>query len=183
MKRLALSTLSVVILGGCSNSDRAATPEGASTDQAHAITTYAPSAEQRSEVVAKVQELFDALETGDAELLRAVIDPSVVMHFTETRDGETTFGTSTVDGLAERISADGPPLIERMWDPIVATNGSFAMLWAPYDFYSGATFSHCGVDAVNLMNIDDGWRIVALSWTRLQPPACDLHPEGPPPAG
>jgi hypothetical protein len=183
MKQLSLSILCVVVLTGCTSSDKAAPLHDASTAQEHAIETYAPSAERRSDVVAKVQQLFDALGTGDVELLRAIVDPTVVMHFTEARDGVTTFGNSTVDGLADRISADDPPLIERMWDPIVATNGSLAMLWAPYDFYTGATFSHCGVDAVNLMKTDDGWRIVGLSWTRLQPPECDLHPEGPPAAG
>ena len=59
-------------------------------------------------------------------------------------------------------------------------NGSLATIWTPYDFYVGETFSHCGVDAANLMSGPDGWRIVALSWTRLQPPECDLHPDGPP---
>ena len=133
--------------------------------------------------MAALQTLFDALEAGDADLLRSVVDESVVMHFSETRDGETTSGSATLDGLAARITGSEVRLIERMWDPIVAMNGSFAMLWTPYDFYVGPTFSHCGVDAVNLMKTDGGWGIVALSWTRLQPPECDLHPEGPPAAG
>jgi len=124
--------------------------------------------------------LFDALETGDEALLRSIMDPSVVMHSSETRDGQTTFGSATLDGLASRITSSEVPLIERMWDPIVVVNGPLATIWTPYDFYSGETFSHCGVDAANVMHTAEGWRIVALSWTRLQPPACDLHPEGPP---
>jgi hypothetical protein len=148
-----------------------------STDE---LAAYRPSAQQAVEVEATLQSLFDALETGDADLLRSVTDPSLVMHFSETRDGETTFGSSTLDGLATRITASETPLIERMWDPVIVVNGSLATIWTPYDFYSGETFSHCGVDAANLMSGPDGWRIVALSWTRLQPPECDLHPDGPP---
>ena len=144
------------------------------------LAPYIPTAEQKTEVAATLQLLFDALETGDEALLRSVTDPSVVMHFTESRDGVTTFGSSTLDGLAERISSSAEPLIERFWDPIVVVNGSLATIWTPYDFYVGETFSHCGVDAANMMAGPEGWRIVALSWTRFQPPACELHPEGPP---
>ncbi|MDG2283306.1 MAG: hypothetical protein P8L45_09305 [Longimicrobiales bacterium] len=144
------------------------------------LAAYRPSAQQAAEVEATLQSLFDALETGDEDLLRSVTDPSLVMHFSETRDGETSFGSSTLDGLASRITSSETPLIERMWDPVVMVNGSLATIWTPYDFYVGETFSHCGVDAANLMSGPDGWRIVALSWTRLQPPECDLHPDGPP---
>ena len=49
-----------------------------------------------------------------------------------------------------------------------------------YDFYVGPDFSHCGVDVATMMQTEAGWKIVALSWTRLQPPACALHPDGPP---
>ena len=149
----------------------------ASSDE---LAPYIPTDEQKTEVTATLQLLFDALETGDEALLRSVTDPSVVMHFTETRDGITTFGSSTLDGLAERISSSEEPLIERFWDPIVVVNGSLATIWTPYDFYVGENFSHCGVDAANMMAGEEGWRIVALSWTRFQPPACELHPEGPP---
>ena len=144
------------------------------------LAAYRPNAEQEAEAIATLQALFDALETGDEELLRSVTDPSVVMHFSETRHGTTTFGSASLDGLAERITSSEVPLIERMWDPVVLVNGPLATIWTPYDFYAGETFSHCGVDAANLLAGPEGWRIVALSWTRLQPPACDLHPDGPP---
>jgi hypothetical protein len=67
-----------------------------------------------------------------------------------------------------------------MWEPVVVTNGPMATIWTPYDFYVGSDFSHCGVDVATMMQTDEGWTIVALSWTRLQPPSCDLHPDGPP---
>jgi hypothetical protein len=112
--------------------------------------------------------------------MRSVMDPSVVMHFSETRDGTTTFGSATVDALADRLVSSDVALIERMWDPVVVVNGPLATVWTPYDFYAGSEFSHCGVDVATVMDTADGWKIVALSWTRLQPPACELNPDGPP---
>lgn len=177
------STVSLVLLlavVACSGESSPATSDQAMTPAQDELAAYRPTAQQATEAIATLQALFDALETGDEELLRSVTDPSLVMHFSETRDGTTTFGSATLDGLADRITSSEVPLIERMWDPVVVVNGPLATIWTPYDFYAGETFSHCGVDAANLLAGPDGWRIVALSWTRLQPPECDLHPDGPP---
>jgi hypothetical protein len=168
------------LLVGCSGGEPPAQPSDDTPGREDPIEAYRPSAAEEADVLAAVQALFDALGSGDEELLRSVVDPSVVMHFSETRDGVTTFGSATLDGLATRITSSEVPLIERMWSPVVVVNGALATVWTPYDFYSGTNFSHCGVDAANLMRTDGGWRIVALSWTRMQPPACDTHPDGPP---
>lgn len=172
--------IGALLLAGCSGGDTADEPADAPIRSQAAAAPFAPSAAVEAEVVGVVQELFDALETGDDALLREVVDPSVVMHWAEHRDGTTTFGSSDVEGLATRITGGGPPLIERMWEPSVRVHGALATVWTEYDFYAGADFSHCGVDAVNLLRGQDGWRIVALSWTRAQPPECVLHPDGPP---
>lgn len=141
----------------------------------------APSADIEAEVLSTLQTLFDALATGDGVMLRSVVDSDLVMRFSETTtEGETSFGSSTVDGLVARIEGGSEPLVERMWEPVVRVSGSMATIWTPYDFYVGSTFSHCGVDAATLMNTEDGWKIVGLTWTRLQPPECSLHPAGPP---
>ena len=173
---LALITLSV--LAGCTGPD-GATPSpsaagGSASDQE-------PSASERAATLAVLQTFFDALKTGDADLLKRVVHPEIVMRSTATNAaGETSFASSTPDDLAARLGAGGPPLIERMFDPVVRVSGAMATIWTPYDFYVGADFSHCGVDAATLMNSEDGWQIVSLTWTRLQPPVCARHPEGPP---
>ncbi|NNM31472.1 MAG: hypothetical protein HKO53_00315, partial [Gemmatimonadetes bacterium] len=51
------------------------------------LAAYRPDDPSEAAVVATVQRLFDALESGDEILLRRVVDASVVMHFSETRDG------------------------------------------------------------------------------------------------
>jgi hypothetical protein len=176
MLNVLLTALLVAACGGDTStpatSDAPAAPDP--------LAEWRPSPAEEAAAVEVVQRLFDALETGDEALLREVMDPSVVMHFTETRDGETTFGNASVDGLATRITSSEAPLIERMWDPTVLVNGALATVWTPYDFYVGAEFSHCGIDVATILNDSGQRRIVALSWTRLQPPACDLHPDGPP---
>lgn len=178
MRRAATAILALFILSACAEADAGTDGSGLDTSDPSA---YAPTDAERAEIVAALQSVFDALGSGDADLLRAVMEPGVVMHFSErSGEGETSLGSSTMEGLATRIASSDTPLIERMWDPVVSVNGSLATIWTPYDFYSGDQFSHCGVDAATLMNGDDGWKIVALSWTRHQPPTCALHPDGPP---
>ena len=178
MRRHWVAAVSLVVLVACTETE---------TDSAQGVADTTPrfafeaTATERADIVSALQTLFDALETGDAELLRDVMDPDIVMHSSGTNAaGETSVSSSTLERLAARIEASEVPLIERMWDPLVSVNGSMAMIWAPYDFYSGAEFSHCGVDTATLMNTEEGWKMISLAWTRLQPPACALHPDGPP---
>ena len=180
MKRQVIVLVALLAVPACSGAESPSTSQTAAAETVDPLAAYQPSRAQKSEIVGTLQRLFDALETGDETLFRSTMDPSVVMHSSETRDGQTTFGSATVDGLADRITSSEVPLIERMWDPVVVVNGPLATIWTPYDFYSGEVFSHCGVDSANMLQTEAGWKIVALSWTRLQPPACDLHPEGPP---
>ncbi|MEX2468098.1 MAG: nuclear transport factor 2 family protein [Gemmatimonadota bacterium] len=141
---------------------------------------YEPTGAERHAILEPLQTLFDALEAGDAELLRSVVRPGTTMVYAETRDGVTTQSTVTLDQLAERIESSTVPLIERMWSPVVMRRGPVATIWTPYDFYNGEEFSHCGIDAATLLREDGAWKIVGLSWTRDEPPRCDLHPDGPP---
>ena len=141
---------------------------------------FEPTEAQRADILQAVQTVFDALG-GRPELLEGVMSPQVVMHSIEVRaDGTVLQASSSLDELEARIASGTAVMTERMWDPEVRVSGAVATVWTPYDFYVGDTFSHCGIDAVTLMRSEVGWRIVSLDWIRQQPPACALHPDGPP---
>ena len=142
---------------------------------------HLPSDADRAAILSVVQSLFDALAERDGETLRALMHPDVVMRSVEVAgDGERSIATSTVDDLVARVEGSAEVLTERMFDPEVRISGDLAMVWTPYDFYVGDTLSHCGADAFVLVREDDTWRVTGLSWTRRQPPECELHPDGPP---
>lgn len=94
--------------------------------------------------------------------------------------GVDTSRRTTRDDFAARIADQTRPMIERMWDPEVRIDGPVATLWAPYDFYNGLEFSHCGTDSFQLAKTPEGWKIVMVSYTAQMPPVCNMHPEGPP---
>ncbi len=153
----------------------------ASVAQAMASADHMPSDADRAAILATVQSLFDALGERDTELLTAILHPDILMRSVErSAAGERSASTSTLEGMVARLEADGPRMTERMWDPEVRISGDLATVWTPYDFYVGEDLSHCGADAFILMREGGGWQITSLSWTRLQPPECELHPDGPP---
>lgn len=189
----AVSVLATFALAACGSSgdERADGPEagttmsaadgGAPEAQAMASADHMPSGADRAAILGTVQSLFDALGERDTELLAAILHPDILMHSVElSAEGERSASTSTLAGMVARLEADGPRMTERMWDPEVRISGDLAMVWTPYDFYVGEDLSHCGADAVILMREGGDWQITSLSWTRLQPPECELHPDGPP---
>jgi len=192
MKRIPLpSLLTVVALASCTQAGdddavgTAPDPAGATAGATAALVSQdsdMPTDAEREAILAAVQGIFDALAAGDGEILREIMHPDVLMHSVERADdGTRSSSTSTRDQLIARLEGSEEVLIERMWDPEVRVSGDLAMVWTPYDFYVGDDLSHCGADALLLTrNEDESWTIIALSWTRLQPPECELHPDGPP---
>ncbi|MCY3677821.1 MAG: DUF4440 domain-containing protein [Gemmatimonadetes bacterium] len=185
------SLLTVLALASCTQAgddafaDAASDPADATagaTDAMDSQAPHMPTDAEREAILAAVQGIFDALAAGDGEILRGIIHPDVLMHSVErASDGTRSSSTSTRDQLIARLEGSEQVLIERMWDAEVRVSGDLAMVWTPYDFYVGEDLSHCGADALLLTrNEDESWTIIALSWTRLQPPVCELHPDGPP---
>ena len=194
-RALLLAALGVLSISVCtpSEDDRSSTPappESAAAEAAPSAVRHMPTDSEREAVLATVQAIFDALAEGDGATLRRVMHPQVLMHSVErSADGTRTVSTSTLEELIVRVEGSEAVLTERMFDPEVRISGDLAMVWTPYDFYVGDQLSHCGADALILAR-DAGteardaetgaWQIVSLSWTRLQPPECELHPDGPP---
>jgi hypothetical protein len=78
---------------------------------------------------------------------------------------------------AENFNSDSQ-LTERYWDEELLLSDVLAVFWAPYDFYIDGEFSHCGIDVLNLIKVDDEWKIGHAMWT-IQRPDCEASPLGP----
>ena len=138
-------------------------------------SVHAQANEERA-VIAAGQALFDAMEALDPEAFRDTMVPEGFLMAV----GFETMQRTTRDRFAARLADQTQPMFERMWDPLVRIDGPVATLWAPYDFYRGIEFSHCGTDAFQLAKTPDGWKVTLISYTVQMPPVCSRHPEGPP---
>lgn len=119
-----------------------------------------------AEVVATAQRLFDAMRTRDTAAIRGLFTPQGRLIGMAQQGGEVVYRDRGVGEFIASVAASQQPLIERMWDAEVRISPPLATLWAPYDFYLGERFSHCGFDAFQMARIDGAWRITLLSFTR-----------------
>jgi hypothetical protein len=118
------------------------------------------------QVVAVAEALFDAMRSKDVGTLRRLMLPEArLVAIDETREPRNVTWTDRAQ-FVERIAGMEVEILERMWSPKVAIDGSIATLWAPYDFHRAGTFSHCGVDALHMVRIGDAWKIAHITYNR-----------------
>jgi hypothetical protein len=56
--------------------------------------------------------------------------------------------------------------------------GPIAVVWGEYEFWINNAFSHCGVDAINLVKLEGGWKIANWMWT-VEEDGCSTGPDAP----
>lgn len=116
-------------------------------------------------VASTVFVLFDAMRDGDAETLRRILSPDLVMTVVDS-EGGVTVRPDAREGFVRSVASSQERLDERMWNPEVRIDGGMATLWAPYSFRRDGELTHCGFDAFQLARRDDRWVIVAIAYTR-----------------
>ena len=139
-----------------------------------------PAADVRREVLGAVQQFFDSMVSGDVEAAREVLDPEG--SFVSVRwddDGRRVVRRSSMGDYIEGLSNRPADWLERMWDAEVSIHGPIAVVWTRYDFHVDGAFSHCGVDAFELLHTDAGWRLTGGIYT-VERNGCDESPLGPP---
>jgi hypothetical protein len=117
--------------------------------------------------LAVVQDLFKGMRTKDTALMRTLFEPGARLTGIRTRqDGSTVLQVISADQFISFVARDArPDWTERAFDPKIEIEGTLAQIWAAYDFHFGQTFSHCGVDAVQLLKFNGKWLIVAIADT------------------
>ena len=125
----------------------------------------APVPDERDAVLAVVQRLWDGMRTRDTALVRSVFDSTALLTRVVTRDGVSRVQVLPISGFIEALGRSTETWNERMFSPEVRIDGALATVWTEYDFHLGTQFSHCGVDAFQLLKTSAGWKVVALSDT------------------
>jgi hypothetical protein len=136
-----------------------------------------PAAPERDAVLAIVQAFFDTLAAKDVAAARQILMPTGRFYAVGQQDGKPRIRAFTSDDYLKDLAAMKQNMRERMWNPEVRVRGSIASVWTPYDFWIDGKFSHCGVDAFDLVKTDEGWKIAGLSYTVER--TCEPSPLGP----
>ena len=121
------------------------------------------------EIRKTVDKLFEGMKSGDSAIVRSVF-MKVNSFSTISKNAKDSVIVKS-DGDAEGfIRAVGTPhkevWDERIYNVKITTDGPMAIVWAPYKFYRGETFSHCGVNVFTLIQTANGWKIKEITDTR-----------------
>jgi preprotein translocase subunit YajC len=131
------------------------------------LKTFAQQTDQDA-VKQTINNMFDAMRKGDSTMLRSTFHKNIVFEgISNKKDGTVALD---IDNPNDFIKTVGTPHKE-IYDEQITFNdikidGDMASVWAPYKFYLGKTFSHCGVDVFTLMRTPAGWKIIYVVDTR-----------------
>jgi Putative lumazine-binding len=115
-----------------------------------------------------VNTLFDAMRKGDSTLLRSVFAKDMILQsVSEDATAKVILTTEKADGFVKTIGTTHKMVYdERITFGTINIDGDLASVWAPYKFYVGDKFSHCGVDVFQLIKTSEGWKIIYIVDTR-----------------
>lgn len=120
------------------------------------------------EVMKPIEAMFKGMATGDSALIRKQFEKEITMATVfKNKEGNVTLRREqSLDGFLKAVAGDHEPFNEPIWNVDIRIDGDLALVSCDYAFYLGKSFSHCGVDAWQLIKHDDGWKIFHLVDTR-----------------
>lgn len=115
-----------------------------------------------------INALFDAMRKGDTTSMRAVFSRDMILQSISTnKDGKAMLSTDKADDFLRAVGTPHASIYdERITFGDIKIDGDLASVWAPYKFYLGDKFSHCGVDVFQLMKTVEGWKVIYIVDTR-----------------
>jgi len=127
-------------------------------------------------VRAAVASLFTAMRQADAQTLTSLFHDSARLGtVTQDASGHTSHRSSPIAGFIAYVGQLSPGVAdERARVERVLIDGSLALAWTPYQFYAQGSFSHCGVNLIQLVRSSAQWRILAITDTRRKTPCPDI---------
>jgi hypothetical protein len=121
---------------------------------------------EREAVMKTVQAFFDTMTAHDVEGARQILQPQGRFHAMTMKDGKPDVRAfSNEEYFADLQAGSKRKMQERIWNPEIRINGLIANVIAPYDFWIDGKFSHCGIDAFDLIKTEEGWKIAGGVYT------------------
>ncbi|HJQ19332.1 MAG TPA: hypothetical protein VJ867_03215 [Gemmatimonadaceae bacterium] len=117
-------------------------------------------------VLTTVRRLFAGMRASDSAMIRSTFAPIIRFAEVNRRATPARIESDSVGGWLAAVARSNHRWDERIHDVEVRLDADLAQVWAPYTFYLDGAISHCGVDALQLVQDADGWKITQLSDTR-----------------
>ena len=111
-----------------------------------------------------IDKLFEGMKTGDSTRVGSVFSADTRMISTYfSREGELKSQEGSLQEFKMAIGAQHKEVWdERISNVVIQIDDLLAQVWMDYSFYLDDKLLHCGVNAMQLIKSNDGWRIVHL---------------------
>jgi hypothetical protein len=115
-----------------------------------------------------INKLFTGMHNHDTVMVRSAFGEQVTLAtVVRNREGKHVLRLEEFPAFIKSIGQPSPEsLTEEIWNLKIQIDGAFAQAWCDYGFYIGKKFSHCGVDAFQLIKTTEGWKIFNIADTR-----------------
>lgn len=127
-----------------------------------------PFENPEEEVEQLVIDFFEAMRSSDSELMSSyLLDESTLHTVVLSGEGSSRLRQTDIQAFLSSVSeTEAGSLDEQLTHFEVRADGNLATAWMGYRFYIAGEFSHCGVNSMNLIRQESGWKIFSIVDTR-----------------
>lgn len=132
------------------------------------ISTTAFAQNEEAAVKQTVNQLFEGMKKSDTAIIRLAFSSQPTLQtIIKNKEGNVMIESEPLDSFLIAVSKPHTEVYdERITFGVIKIDGALAIVWAPYKFYLGEKFSHCGVDSFQLVKVNGEWKIQYLIDTR-----------------
>lgn len=125
-------------------------------------------ADPKEEVQKVIMDFFEAMRKSDSARMRAFLTPDATLRTVAAGEQDSTILRQTdIVAFLNRVEEAGTGSLDEQLTSFTAhVDGSLSTAWMDYRFYYNGEFSHCGVNTMNLILTDTGWKIFSIVDTR-----------------
>lgn len=116
--------------------------------------------------IAAVHRMFEGMRTADSGLVRSAFAAGARFASLDARVTPAAIKFDVIDGWIAAIATSNRRWDEQIYDVQARVDGNIAQVWAPYTFYLDKAVRHCGVNAIDMLRDDAGWKIIQIADTR-----------------
>jgi hypothetical protein len=134
---------------------------------------------EEKQIIDVIDRFFVSMTERDSATAAEILTPDGQYYGTHRNGDKLEVFRVTHESYLSRLSKRKEEVLERYWNPTIHVEGPIAQVWAEYDFYINGVFSHCGVDAFSLIQVEGKWKICGVIFN-METEGCPESPLGKP---
>jgi hypothetical protein len=125
-----------------------------------------------TEVEEVVINFFEAMRESDSAGMQSILTVDATLQTVAISEQESTVLNKTdIQSFLSSVGESVPGALDEQITSFTAhVDGKLSTAWMEYRFYYDGEFSHCGVNTMNLIHTETGWKIFSIVDTRRQDP-------------